>query len=58
MKLNTKYLSKEIVENENIKGKSFVLTGSLESYSRDEAKEIIEKLGGKTIGSVSKKHQL
>lgn len=55
MKLNTKYLSKEIVENENIKGKSFVLTGSLESYSRDEAKEIIEKFGGKTIGSVSKK---
>ena len=36
-------------------GKTFVLTGSLEKYSRDEASEIIEKLGGKTSGTVSKK---
>ena len=32
-----------------------VLTGSLESYTRDEAKEIIEKLGGNVSSSVSKK---
>ena len=36
-------------------GKTFVLTGTLERYSRDEASEIIEKFGGKTSGTVSKK---
>ena len=35
--------------------KIFVLTGSLDSFSRKEAEEIIEKFGGKTSGSVSKK---
>ena len=36
-------------------GKTFVLTGSLEKYTRKEAEDIIERLGGKTSGSVSKK---
>lgn len=36
-------------------GKIFVLTGTLEKYTRDEASEIIEKFGGKTSSSVSKK---
>lgn len=36
-------------------GQTFVLTGTLEKYSREEASEIIEKLGGKTSGTVSKK---
>lgn len=53
--INTDYLGKEIKENENFKEKSFVLTGTLTKYSRDEAKDIIESLGGKTIDSVSKK---
>lgn len=36
-------------------GKTFVLTGTLEGYTRNEAKEIIENFGGKVSGSVSKK---
>lgn len=52
--VNTKNLSKE--ENDNrFEGMTFVLTGSLENYSRDEASDIIEKFGGKVSGSVSKK---
>ncbi len=53
--INTKYLGGEIKQNENFLGKSFVLTGTLETLTRDEAKKIIEDNGGKTIGSVSKK---
>ncbi len=36
-------------------GKTFVITGTLPNYSRDEAKALIEDAGGKTSGSVSKK---
>ncbi|MES2070775.1 MAG: NAD-dependent DNA ligase LigA [Pseudomonadota bacterium] len=36
-------------------GKTFVLTGTLPTLSRDQATEIIEKAGGKVSGSVSKK---
>jgi DNA ligase (NAD+) len=36
-------------------GKTFVLTGTLPTLSRDEAKEMIEAVGGKVSGSVSKK---
>jgi DNA ligase (NAD+) len=36
-------------------GKTFVLTGTLAQYSRDEAKKLIEDAGGKVTGSVSKK---
>lgn len=46
-------------EDENLdnrfEGQTFVLTGALSKYTRDEASEIIERFGGKTSGSVSKK---
>ena len=50
-----KYLGKKVEENELFTNKTFVLTGSLEIFTRDEAKEKIESLGGKTVDSVSKK---
>ena len=52
--VNMNYL-KEDSNDERFYGKIFVLTGSLEKYTRDEASEIIESFGGKTSGSVSKK---
>ena len=45
----------EAGEDNRFEGKTFVLTGSLEKYTRGEASNIIEKLGGKTSGTVSKK---
>ena len=46
---------KDEEEDNRFEGKTFVLTGSLEKYSREEASNIIEKFGGKTSSSVSKK---
>lgn len=58
-KLKLAGVNMESLEGENtdnrFEGKTFVLTGALSKYSRDEASDIIEKLGGKTSGSVSKK---
>lgn len=42
------------VRSDKLKGKTFVLTGTLESYTRDSAKEIIESHGGKVTSSISK----
>lgn len=53
--LNMTYLGKKVEQNEEFSGKTFVLTGSLTLFTRDEAKEKIESLGGKTVDSVSKK---
>ena len=53
--VNMEYLGSEVQTNDNFTGKTFVLTGSLESFTRDEAKNRIEALGGKASSSVSKK---
>jgi len=44
-----------VPESENLSGRTFVLTGALENFTRDEAKARIESRGGKVTGSVSKK---
>lgn len=51
--VNTKY-EKQIVDN-RFEGKTFVLTGTLPTLTRDEVKALIEKFGGKASSSVSKK---
>lgn len=52
----------DIVENstqdERFAGMTFVLTGTLEKYTRNEASAIIENLGGKTSSSVLKKQAM
>lgn len=55
--VNTKVLANEDDGKYDARfaGKTFVLTGTLENYTRDQASEIIEKFGGKVSGSVSKK---
>lgn len=53
--INMEYLGNDVLEETEFTGKTFVLTGSLESITRDEAKEKIESLGGNVSGSVSKK---
>ena len=45
----------EEIQDNRFEGKTFVLTGSLEKFTRGEASDIIEKFGGKVSGSVSKK---
>ena len=51
--LNTKSL--ETVGDTRFSGMTFVLTGTLEKFTRDQAAEIVENMGGKVSGSVSKK---
>lgn len=52
--VNTEAKKEDNVDN-RFEGKTFVLTGSLENYTRGEAANLIEKFGGKTSSSVSKK---
>lgn len=58
-KLKAGGVNTEAKEEENIdnrwEGKTFVLTGTLENYTRGEASNLIEKFGGKTASTVSKK---
>ncbi len=52
--VNMRVLEGELDDN-RFEGKTFVLTGSLENYTRKEAEDIIEKFGGNISSSVSKK---
>lgn len=47
--------SKRVITDARFAGMTFVLTGALTKFTRDEATEKIELLGGKASGSVSKK---
>ncbi len=49
------FTSREEIKDQRFAGLTFVLTGTLSRYKRDEAAAIIESFGGKTSGSVSKK---
>ena len=49
------FLGKKRVEDTRFAGMTFVLTGALTRFTRDEATEYIERFGGKASGSVSKK---
>lgn len=47
--------SKRVLTDDRFAGKTFVLTGALSKFTREEATEKIELLGGKASGSVSKR---
>ena len=53
--INMEYTGEKTINNDNFKDKKFVVTGTLENYSRDEIKSLIEINGGITSESVSKK---
>lgn len=53
--INMEYLKGESLSDTAFSSKTFVLTGTLDSITRDDAKEKIEALGGNCSGSVSKK---
>jgi DNA ligase (NAD+) len=53
--VNTTYHGVQEQLHEAITNKKFVITGTLEAYTRDEIKEILEAHGGKASESVSKK---
>ena len=54
-KAGLKFTGEKKQRGTTLAGKTFVLTGTLPTYSRDEAKKMIEDAGGKVAGSVSKK---
>ena len=49
------FTDEEIIEDDNFKDKRFVITGSFDNITREEIKAYIEKRGGHTSDSVSKK---
>lgn len=53
--INILFKGEKAKEKEDFLNKTFVVTGTLNNYSRDEIKEKIENFGGRTSESVSKK---
>lgn len=53
--VNTEVLEDDSNSDDRFYGETFVLTGSLTGFTRQEASDIIERFGGKVSGSVSKK---
>ncbi len=49
------FTATQVVTDARFAGMTFVLTGALTKFTRDEATEMIERFGGKAAGSVSKK---
>lgn len=54
-KVGVNFQSKRQISDQRFAGKTFVLTGALELFTREEATEKIELFGGKASGSVSRK---
>lgn len=55
-RVNTRKLARQTsTNNPKVAGRSFVITGTLQKYSRNEAEALIRKSGGRIISSVSKK---
>lgn len=52
--LNFIYTGPVVLENTNFVGRKFVITGTLESYKRDQLSSLIESYGGEVVKSVSK----
>ncbi len=53
--VNMKYLGKDLIIKETFNNKTFVLTGTLETISREKARNIIEGFGGLVSNSISQK---
>jgi DNA ligase (NAD+) len=53
-KAGVKFAAEKTTKKGALSGKSFVITGTLDKYSRDEAKDLIEEAGGVVASSVSK----
>lgn len=54
-KVVPQHSKKKKIAGHDFSGKTFVLTGALQEYSRDEASALIKERGGRIVGSVSKK---
>ncbi|MDF1572827.1 MAG: NAD-dependent DNA ligase LigA [Bacteroidales bacterium] len=55
LQLESEQTADEGLASEKLKDMTFVISGKFSDYSRDELKELVEKHGGKNVGSVSSK---